>query len=636
MTSPAIFLSYASQDAEAARRIRDALRAAGLEVWFDQSELRGGDAWDASIRKQIKECALFVPMISANTNAREEGYFRLEWKLAVDRSHLMADNKAFFVPVILGDVSEPSALVPDKFRERQWSRLNDDQSITAFAARIGKLLTGSGAPGINAPNTAPVLDFVPAPTMPAKVSDTPSIAVLAFANRSASADDEYFSDGLADELLNVLAKISGLRVAARTSAFSFKGKQSTVAEIGRALNVVTVLEGSVRKSGNRARISVQLVKVEDGFHLWSETYDRTLDDIFAVQDEIAQEVVTALRKTLFGEAGSAKLAGNVSAELASATLGRSENSEAHRLIMQARHLMDRHSGAELLQGIKYLREALIADPHYALAWAHLSRALTHAGAYGFADVFESNAEALAAAQRALQLAPDLAEGHLALCMHQVMYGWDWQAARRHITDGLAIAPDNAEILAAAGLLSYTLGRSTESIAYYERALKSDPMNSRLYLDYTRPLNADLRFAEAERACRRALELSPDGVPYHCLLAESLALQGRVDEAIAEASKEKADWARLWGLAVFHHMAGNRAESDLALNTLIEHNADHSAAQIVCIYAVRGDADAAFLWLERGYAQRDSGVTHLKAFWQFQKLRSDPRWDPMLKKLGLDG
>jgi tetratricopeptide (TPR) repeat protein len=221
-------------------------------------------------------------------------------------------------------------------------------------------------------------------------------------------------------------------------------------------------------------------------------------------------------------------------------------------------------------------------------------------------------------------------------MNQVMYGWDWQAARRHITHGLAIAPDNAEILAAAGLLSYTLGRSTESIAYYERALKSDPMNSRLYLDYTRPLNADLRFAEAERACRRALELSPDGVPYHCLLAESLALQGRVDEAIAEASKEKADWARLWGLAVFHHMAGHRAESDLALNTLIEHNADHSAAQIVCIYAVRGDADAAFLWLERGYAQRDSGVTHLKAFWQFQKLRSDPRWDPMLKKLGLDG
>ena len=636
MTSPAIFLSYASQDAETARRICDALRAAGLEVWFDQSELRGGDAWDASIRKQIKECALFVPIVSANTNAREEGYFRLEWKLAVDRSHLMADNKAFFVPVILGDVSEPSALVPDKFRERQWSRLNDDQSITAFAARIGKLLTGSGAPGINAPNTAPVLDFAPAPTMPAKVSDTPSIAVLAFANRSASADDEYFSDGLADELLNVLAKIKGLRVAARTSAFSFKGKQATVVEIGRALNVATVLEGSVRKSGNRARISVQLVKVENGFHLWSETYDRTLEDIFAVQDEIAQEVVTVLRTTLLGEHSSPVMESKITREVASATQGRSENSEAHRLIMQARYLMDRHSGAELLLGIKYLREALVADPSHALAWALLSRALTHAGAYGYADVFESNTEALAAAQHALQLAPDLAEGHLALCMHDVMYGWDWLAAKRHITRGLALAPDNAEILAAAGLVSYTLGRGAESIAYYERALKSDPLNSRLDLDYARPLTATSRFVEAERACRRALELSPDGVPYRSTLADALALQGRVDEAIAEVSMEKADWARLWGLAVFQDMAGRRTESDQALNTLIEHNADHSAAQIAAIYAMRGDADAAFVWLERGYAQRDSGITHMNLFWQFQPLRSDPRWAPFMKKMRLDG
>ena len=143
-TSPAIFLSYASQDAEAARRICEALRAAGLEVWFDQSELRGGDAWDASIRKQIKECALFVPIISSNTNSREEGYFRLEWKLAVDRSHLMADNKAFFVPVMLGDVAEAAALVPDAFRTRQWSRLNDNAAIESFATRMPNSLLGAG------------------------------------------------------------------------------------------------------------------------------------------------------------------------------------------------------------------------------------------------------------------------------------------------------------------------------------------------------------------------------------------------------------------------------------------------------------------------------------------------------------
>ena len=307
MSSQAIFLSYASQDADAARRICDALRAAGLEVWFDQSELRGGDAWDASIRKQIKECSLFVPIISANTNARPEGYFRLEWKLAVDRSHLMADNHTFFFPVILGEVSEPTALVPEKFRERQWTRLNDDAATNAFAARVAKLASGGGVSGISASSSPLNSEFLNSATtvktvFPAGVGksagaqfssmahgqpnldpglrrddrgkrvvggeqQTPSIAVLAFANRSASADDEYFSDGLADELLNVLAKIKGLRVAARTSAFSFKGKSDDIATIGQKLNVATVLEGSVRKSGNRVRISVQLIKVDDGFQL---------------------------------------------------------------------------------------------------------------------------------------------------------------------------------------------------------------------------------------------------------------------------------------------------------------------------------------------------------------------------------
>ena len=278
--TPAIFLSYASEDADAARRICEALRAAGLEVWFDQNELRGGDAWDASIRKQIKECALFVPMISANTQAREEGYFRLEWKLAVDRSHLMADHKAFFFPIVIDDTPEATAKVPDKFRERQWSRLSNDAAFTALAAQIDKVLSRSGDPGTNAPKSAPMLVIEPAAAVEAKLPDMPSIAVLAFANRSGNADDEYFSNGLADELLSVLSKIKGLRVAAHTSAFSFKGKSATIAEIGHALNVASVLEGSVRKSGNRARIAVQLVKVVDSHHLWSETYDRTVDQLF--------------------------------------------------------------------------------------------------------------------------------------------------------------------------------------------------------------------------------------------------------------------------------------------------------------------------------------------------------------------
>ena len=629
----AIFLSYASQDADAARRICDALRAAGLEVWFDQSELRGGDAWDASIRKQIKECALFVPMISCNTQAREEGYFRLEWKLAVDRSHLMADNKAFFVPVLLGDVSEPTALVPDKFRERQWSQLNDENGIAAFAGRVAKLLAGSGSPANNAREASPVLEFGSASLGP-QAHDTPSIAVLAFANRSASADDEYFSDGLADELLNVLAKIKGLRVAARTSAFSFKGKQATIAEIGRALNVATVLEGSVRKSGTRARITVQLVNVADGYQLWSETYDRTLDDVFAVQDEIAQSVVTELRNTLMGELkNSGGNDSSITAEVAHAAIGRSDNAEAYRLVLQAGFLVGRSAGSDYLRAIDYLREALRLDPGYALAWAALSRALTLSAALGTSLVAASCAEALQAAKQALQLQPELVEGHLAMATYQMTYGWDWDLAEASLQRALQISPNGPELLSVSGLLYGLLGKFEKSLVFSRSALERDPLNARAYGHLARTLAGMGRADEAGYAFRKALELSPDSISIHFYLGLMLSHQNRHDEALAEVALEKAEWARLTGISTVHFRAGRIAEADEALRALIETNADNWAVQIAMAYTVRGDADAAFQWLERAYVQRDSGLAFVQSSQVWVPLQNDPRWPALLKKLG---
>ena len=429
MSAPpkAVFLSYASQDAEAARRICDALRGVGLDVWFDQSALRGGDAWDASIRRQIKECALFVPVISNNTQVREEGYFRLEWKLAVDRSHLIAEDKAFLLPVVIDATIDVSARVPEKFREVQWTHLPAGEASAAFAERVQRLLSGGGGPSV-LPGSPPRVAPASPPAAVAPAHEAPSIAVLAFANRSNDANDEYFSEGLADELLSVLAKIRGLRVAARTSAFSFKGKQATISEIGRALNVATVLEGSVRKSGNRIRITVQLVKVADGYHLWSETYDRTLEDVFAVQDDITQCVVQELRTTLMGDAPAAKQNESVGREIAVAAKGRSENSEAYRLMLQGRYLMDRVSDADFERSVEYLKQAVAIDPEFALAWAWLARALTHSAALGYARVDEANAEALQAARRASALEPDLIEAQMSLCWYQMTHGWDWRGA----------------------------------------------------------------------------------------------------------------------------------------------------------------------------------------------------------------
>jgi len=627
-TSKAIFLSYASQDAEAARRICEALRAAGLEVWFDQNELRGGDAWDASIRKRIKECALFVPVVSAGTNARSEGYFRLEWKLAVDRSHLMAEDQAFLLPVVIDGTPEPTARVPDKFRERQWSRLTDDRSLAAFADRVSGILSGHVRPAV-----APALVSTPPAAAPDD-GDTPSIAVLAFANRSSDPNDEYFSDGLADELLNVLAKIRGLRVAARTSSFQFKGRSDDIAVIGRKLNVSTVLEGSVRKSGNRVRISVQLVKVADGFQLWSETYDRTLEDIFAVQDDIAQTVVGALREMLLGARPDAAAIGNVSKEVAQAARGRSHNPEAYRLYLQGRYLVDRLTGPDITRGIECLQAAIALDRDFALAHATQSQAHTYEGGWGLRAPQDATALARAAALRSLALEPDLVEGLLALGTLQLWHDWDWGGARASLGRARELAPGKPEVLRDFGLLMYSLGRYEEAVTNGRRAIELDPLSAISYLYLSMSLLALGELKEAESACRKALEISPDVMALRYWMGMVLDAQGRQEEALADALLEKVDWVRLTTLACLYHRIGRRPESDAALAELKATNADLAAFQVAQVHAFRGEVDDAFAWLERAYDQRDAGISMVKSCPWFDNIKGDPRWDKFLRKVGL--
>jgi TolB-like protein/Tfp pilus assembly protein PilF len=629
----AIFLSYASQDLEPARRICDALLAAGLEVWFDQSELRGGDAWDASIRRQIKECALFVPFISANTDARSEGYFRLEWKLAVDRSHLMAQDQPFLMPVVIDATAEPTARVPDVFRERQWSRLTDDRSMAAFAERVGGILSGparpAGAPAPSSPARLP-----PAPVPAPDASDVPSIAVLAFANRSNDPNDEYFSDGLADELLGVLAKIRGLRVAARTSSFQFKGRNEDVAVIGRKLSVATVLEGSVRKSGNRVRISVQLVKVADGFQLWSETYDRTLEDIFAVQDDIAQTVVGALRETLLGATPGATAIGNVSKEVAEAARGRSDNPEAYRLCLQGRFFVDRLTGPDIKRGIECLQAAIALDPGFAQAYAALSRAHSYEGGWGLRTPSEATALAREAALRSLALEPDLVEALLALGTLQLWHDWDWPGARASLGRARQLAPDNPDAMRDYGLLLCLVGEVEEGVGYCLRATERDPLNamSFYYLAFSLPALGKLR--EAESAARRALELSPQGIGLRLWLAIVLDLQGRREEALAEALLDRDEFSRGASLAALYHLLGREEESVEALAQLKAICADLAAFQIAQVHAVRGEVDDAFAWLERAFDQRDAGVSVVGISPWFDNIKGDPRWGKFLRKVGL--
>jgi TolB-like protein/class 3 adenylate cyclase/Tfp pilus assembly protein PilF len=468
----------------------------------------------------------------------------------------------------------------------------------------------------------------------AKDEIAPSIAVLPFVNMSRDEDNEYFADGLAEELLSVLAKIQGLHVAARTSSFHFKGKDVTIVEVGRALNVATVLEGSVRASGNRMRITVQLIKVADSYRLWSATYDRTLDDLFAVQDDIAQSVVKELRTTLLGETADAKASGAAKAAVAMAVRGRSTDPEAHRLYLQARHLLDRRTREDTAKGIGYLKDALALDAGYALAWAELCRAYAGEADRGYVPVAEGYGRARAAVERALALNPDLADGHARMGWIQMSHDWDWLGAEASYRRALDLEPGNALVLRLAGVLARNLGRIEQAIALALRAVDQDPLGATTYLNLAISLYSGDRVAEAEGACLKALELTPQSAMTRAVLSLILLAQNRGEEALAQATREPHEAVRLWALSIIHYVAGHQAASDEALRELIAKHARDGAYQVAEVYAARGEADAAFEWLDRARVARDTGLTGVKTDPSLRSLRGDPRWATFLNRIGL--
>ena len=459
-----------------------------------------------------------------------------------------------------------------------------------------------------------------------------AIAVMPFANMSPDGDIEYFSDGLAEELLNVLAKIRGLRVAARSSAFYFKDKSASIQEIGRALNVATVLEGSIRVAGQRTRISVRLVKVADGYQLWSETYDRTMDDIFAIQDDIARSVVEEIRTRLLDESIHPSTERRIAVEIAEAVKGRSTDAEAQRLMLLGRYFLDRTTREDTIKAIGYFREAIDIDPDYALCWAQLAHAYSLEAGRTWVPFVEGFARSREAALRSLAIEPALAEGHAQLARIQSVFERDFLAAEASYKRAMELAPGNASVLDAASVLAYKLGRYEEALELNRKVLEQNPLSATFWHNLGLTAHAAGRLGESVMAFRRAIELVPNRLVTHALLSLVLLEQGEFDEALKNATAEPEEFFRSWALAIIHFQMGETAKADAEFDAVIG-LAEGNAYQVAELYAVRGDADRAFEWLRRADDEHDPGVLHAKVNPRFRSLHTDSRWKPLLHKIG---
>ena len=472
------------------------------------------------------------------------------------------------------------------------------------------------------------------PSGPA-ASATLSIAVLPFADMSPQHDQEYFADGIAEEILNVLAQVDGLRVIGRTSSFSMKGRNEDLRTIGQRLGATNLLEGSVRKSGPRVRITAQLVEAEGGSRIWSQEFDRELTDVFAVQEEIAHAVVAALKVKLLPAARKDPRAANPEAYDLYLLL-KTVPVILSGLYLLGRAFRARGSGDAYERAVQALRRSVALDPGHAQAWAELAQALYDVGDFSLkGDRKVDRPEGLVAAEKAIALAPQRADGYSArgFLRHRMLQ--DWTGARADLERARSLNPRSPGILLNHAELLSSLGRLTEVIAICQQAAVLDPLSADIQYRLNAAYLGTGQFTLAEAAARRALELSPEHARAARNLGITLLLQNRVPDARAAFHRSNHEFVMAMGDVMVEHALGHSAESQRALDSILAGPyAEVAGYQIVQMYAWRGESDRAFAWLGRAAELHDPGLTYLTFDPLLHGLRGDARFAALLKKMNL--
>ncbi len=444
-----------------------------------------------------------------------------------------------------------------------------------------------------------------------------SIAVLPFADLSPEKNKGYFSEGLAEELLDDLAKVPGWRVACKTSSFKFKDGAEDVRTIGRKLDVATIIEGSVRWEANRAKISVRLIKAADGIERWSESFDRKMDNLLAIQEDIAKAVTGELQMVFLARPS-----------------GQTTNEEAFNAYLQGRYLLGRRSEENYRKAAEFFEQAIQLDRGYARAWLGLGLVRFRQASSEYIPQREGLEKAREAANQALALDPSGGEAHALIGSIHREYDWDWTGASVECQRALELEPGNASVIRGAANMAKTLGRLDEAIRFDLQAIRIDPLSPEGYNLAGIALYDAGRYDAAVVRLKKALELAPENEVTHGMLAEVYLAQSRPEEALAEAKQEKEPSIQLLGLAMANHQLGRKAESDANAAELLRKFQKDDPFTIAEMYAFRGEKDRAFEWLERAYNARDAGLTELKGDPLLKSLESDPRYAKLLAKMGL--
>lgn len=447
--------------------------------------------------------------------------------------------------------------------------------------------------------------------------DDRSIAVLPFINISDDPANDYFSDGMSEELLNLLAGIPELKVTARTSSFSFRDKGLDLPTIGRLLNVAHVLEGSVRKSDSQLRITAQLINVESGFHIWSQTYDREMDDIFAIQDDISEAVVAALRISILGEVPRA----------------RETDPDAFTAYLNASHFYQQRTNEGYEKAVNYSQQAIAIDPDYAPAWNLLSSTYSNQALNGQLPYNEAHEKALSAVERALEIDPDFANANSARAWLAMNFERDYATAAAFSRRALDLAPENPVILGNRAILAYTLGYIDDAIEMTRKSLALNPISTTAYSNLSDQLAGAGRPIDAIEAARKAVELTPGNATARVNLAAAYLLAEQPEKAIEEVEKVDWDFYQLHIKTLAYHVLDQAAESNDALIQMTEQYANARAFRIASVHAWRNDLDAAFQWLDRA-ASEGQPTNGIRNDPFLRNLHDDARWDLLMARLGL--